>query len=234
MSHLHIPDGLLPVWLWGSGLLLMMAAVSFSLFMVRKVDMRKKIPLLGMMSAMMLVGMNLEIVPIAYHVNLSVATGIILGPWFAVIAAFIVNIIMALVGHGGITVVGLNTLVIGAEGVMGFIFFSALRKIFKPGLASGAATFISLFISTALMLTVVFAANLNFESGNVHWLEELMENPTAGKLAGTFSVNRSFNFRLFAFAALGLGALGWTIESLVTAVAIRFISKVKPEMVRGR
>src|SRR5512143_581213 len=120
MSHLHIPDGLLPVWLWGGGLVLAMAAVGISLYMVRGVDLKKKVPLLGMMCAMMLVGMNLEIATLAYHVNLSVITGIILGPWLGMVAAFMVNIILSLVGHGGVTVVGLNTLDIGSECVMGY------------------------------------------------------------------------------------------------------------------
>ena len=125
MSHLHIPDGLLPVWLWVSGVLLALAAVLFSLYMVRRIELRKKVPLLGMMSAVMLVGMSIEVVP--YHLNLSVITGIVLGPWLALVAAFIVNLLLGLIGHGGITVVGLNTLVIGFEGVMGY-----LLEILKP------------------------------------------------------------------------------------------------------
>ncbi|MHB8174286.1 MAG: energy-coupling factor ABC transporter permease, partial [Nitrospirota bacterium] len=84
MSHLHIPDGVLPVWFWLTGYIIAAAAVALSLFMVRKMDLKKKVPLLGMMSAMMLVGMSLEIAPIAYHVNLSVITGVILGPWLAI------------------------------------------------------------------------------------------------------------------------------------------------------
>ncbi len=134
MSHLHIPDGLLPVWLWVAGLVAASVVVGFSLFMLRNVDLRKKIPLLGMMSAMMLVGMSIEVVP--YHLNLSVITGIILGPWLAMVAALIVNLFLALVGHGGVTVVGLNTLVIGFEGVMGYILFSVFRKALKPALSA--------------------------------------------------------------------------------------------------
>jgi cobalt/nickel transport system permease protein len=234
MSHLHIPDGLLPVWLWAAGIILAAAAVMLSLFMVRGLDLRKKIPLLGMMSAMMLVGMSLEIVPIAYHLNLSVITGIILGPWLMVIAALIVNIIMALVGHGGVTVVGLNTLLIGSEGVLGWLCFTVLRKVLKPGAASMAATFVTLFISTCLMLFVVFLANLDLSSVQARHVSEVLETPTAQSLFSLLKVKEGFNMKLFALAALGLGVIGWTIESLVTAVAVRFISRVKPEIIGYR
>ena len=41
-------------------------------------------------AAVMLVAMNLEILPIAYHLNMSVVAGILLGPSLGFIAAFIV------------------------------------------------------------------------------------------------------------------------------------------------
>src|SRR5512143_1875450 len=160
MSHLHIPDGLLPVWLWAGGLVLAVIAVGFSLYMVRGVEPKKKVPLLGMMCAMMLVGMNLEIATLAYHVNLSVITGIILGPWLGIIAALIVNIILSLVGHGGVTVVGLNPLDTGAECVTGYLFFSVIRRFLKPGAAAGISTLMSLVLSTCLMLFIVFLGNV--------------------------------------------------------------------------
>jgi cobalt/nickel transport system permease protein len=232
MSHLHVPDGILPVWLWLTGIGLATAVLLFSLFMVRGMDLKKKIPLLGMMSAMMLVGMSLEIVPIAYHVNLSVITGIILGPWLAIIAAFMVNILMAMAGHGGITVVGLNTLVVGAEGVVGWALFRAARRLFKPGLAAGLSTLVTLFMSTCIMLSIVFIANVDFTSEGAHGLREVIESPTFTTLLGTAKLNGSFNFRLFAYAAFGLGSLGWSIEALVTGAAVKFISAVKPDMVR--
>ena len=43
------------------------------------------IPLVGAMAALMLVAMSSEIVPIAYHINLTVLAGILLGPWLSII-----------------------------------------------------------------------------------------------------------------------------------------------------
>jgi len=231
MSHLHIPDGLLPVWLWLSGLVVALALVMFSLFMVRRMELRKKVPLIGMMSAMMLVGMNLEIIPIAYHVNLSVITAIILGPWLMVVTALIVNLLMAMVGHGGITVVGLNTIVIGAEGMLGYLLFSILKRLLKPGPAAAVSTVLALALSTCLMLFIVFVANVNLNVEAAHGLREILDAPTVNTFFDVFSVNKDFDFRLFAYAALGLGTLGWSIEAFVTAAAIKFITRVKPDMI---
>ena len=128
MTHIHIPDGILPVWLWVSGFLLMSVFLAISLFRLRTEDMRKKIPLLEAVAAVMLVGMSLEILPIAYHLNLSIVAGILLGPSLGFTAAFIVNLMLAFVGHGGITVVGLNTLLLGAEAFLGHTLFYLFRK----------------------------------------------------------------------------------------------------------
>ena len=76
-----------------------------------------------MMAAVMVLGASVEIVPIAYHVNLTVFSGILLGPSLIFLATFVVNVILALFGHGGITVIGLNTLTLSIEGILGYYFF---------------------------------------------------------------------------------------------------------------
>ena len=113
MTHMHIPDFVLPVWLWVSGFVVMAAALWVSLVRLRSMDKKREIPLLGAISAAMIVAMSLEILPIAYHINLSVVAGILLGPSLGFVAAFIVNLMLALLGHGGVSVIGLNTLLLG-------------------------------------------------------------------------------------------------------------------------
>ena len=100
MTHMHIPDGILPIWLWVAGFIVMALALGFILYRLRAIDMKKKIPLLGALSAAMLVGMSLPILP-GYHINLSVVTGILIGPSLGFVAAFIANLILSLMGHGG-------------------------------------------------------------------------------------------------------------------------------------
>lgn len=230
MSHLHIPDGVLPVWLWVSGLVIAAFLVLLALWMVRGVDLKRKVPLLGMMSAMMLVSMNIEIAP--YHLNLSVITGIILGPWMSILAVFIINVLMALVGHGGITVVGVNSSVLAVEAVMGYAFFRMMGRVVSPGLAAGISSFMALFISTCIMLGVVFLANIDFSSESIGEIREILQSPAIGTLTRTLGVRDDFNFRFFAAAAFSLGFFGWMIEAVITGIAVKFISKVKPELIK--
>jgi cobalt/nickel transport system permease protein len=60
MPHIHIPDGILPVWIWVLGFIIMSLAVGCSLFWFRTVEMKEKIPLFSALSATMLVGMSLS------------------------------------------------------------------------------------------------------------------------------------------------------------------------------
>ena len=70
MSHIHIPDGVLPVWLVAAGWLLAIAILALITLRLRGADRGRQLPLLGVMAALMLVGMSTEIVPIGYHINL--------------------------------------------------------------------------------------------------------------------------------------------------------------------
>src|SRR5574340_1832298 len=115
LSHVHIPDGVLPLWLWAAGWLAAMLLLAVASRLGARADSRRAVPLVGAVSALVLVSMSSEIVPIAYHINLTVLAGTLLGPWLGVISSFIVVLTLALLGHGGVTVVGLNTLIISTE-----------------------------------------------------------------------------------------------------------------------
>src|SRR4030043_1799538 len=156
MSHIHFPDGILPVWLWASGFIVAILVGAILLRLIKKEELTKRLPLLGMMAAVMVLGASVEIVPIAYHVNLTVFSGILLGPSLIFLATFVVNVILALFGHGGITVIGLNTLALSIEGILGYFLFRLFWKILKrltP--ATFLATFIALLFSTFAMIGVV-------------------------------------------------------------------------------
>src|SRR5512136_1620831 len=153
MSHIHLPDGVLPIWLWVSGFIgaILVSVILFRLH--KQEDLSRRLPLLGMMAAVMVLGASVEIVPIAYHVNLTVISGILLGPSLIFLATLVVNVILALFGHGGITVIGLNTLILSIEGILGYYFFKLLWRVFKrltP--AVFPATFLALMVSTFSMI----------------------------------------------------------------------------------
>ena len=242
MSHLHIPDGVLPIWLWLAGLLLMVLLLALALKMAQKANLRRRLPLLGFTSAVMLIGMSLEVVPIAYHLNLSVLAGILLGPAMGFIAAFVVNFMLALVGHGGLTVVGLNTLILGLETFSGYWLFRLLQKPFKPAWAAGTAVFLTLFLTTSLVIGVVALARLDpLEMGEVSQGEHSREK-------GFFSFHReghhygkeeqeggdakaTISLTTFAKGAYLLGSIGWLLEALIVGFIVQFLRQVKPEMI---
>jgi cobalt/nickel transport system permease protein len=166
MSHIHIPDGVLPIWLVVIGWIFTAVILYICIRRVRNVQLVRKIPLIGIVSAIMIVGMTLEIVPIAYHINMSVIAGIVLGPALGFISVFIVDLMIAMFGHGGFTVVGLNTLIVGTEAVLGFYFFHAFLGFLScskisVGLSAALATVLSLIISTFLMIGIIYASQVN-------------------------------------------------------------------------
>lgn len=213
---MHIPDGILPVGLWVLGFIVMALAVGFSLFQLRGMDKVKKIPLLGAVSAAMLVAMSLEILPLFYHINLSVVAGILLGPALGFLAAFIANLILALMGHGGITVIGLNTLLLGSEAVLGHTLFHLFKRL-PMFWRAATATALTLFMTTVALISIVAVSHIDPElisHGDEHGLI----------YKGQVSV------QTFAIMVLSLGVIGWSIEAVITGAVVKFISQVKPDL----
>jgi len=161
MSHIHIPDGVLPLMLWLPGWIVALAIVTLAGRLAERSQVRRKVPLLAVVSALMLVAMSSEIVPLAYHVNLTVIAGVLLGPVLSVIAAFIVEVVLAMLGHGGVTVLGLNTLMISAEMVLGWALFRLLVRALsrkRVRWAAFVATVLTLATTTTLLVGLVALA----------------------------------------------------------------------------
>ena len=256
MSHIHIPDGVLPLWLVAAGWVMTLALLFLIARRLSGPDSGRKIPLLGVVAALMLVGMSTEFVPIAYHVNLTVLAGIIVGPAMGFLAAFIVILILALFGHGGITVVGLNTLIIGTECALGYVVFRALYRMFRTRLKSvsalvGASVIITLFVSTMLLIGVVALANIDpgkaRDTGALDVTTFSFKNPFGEGLfsnrvlnpekgaMGNFTLRDSgVNLGRFATAVLLLGSIGWILEAMITAIIVQFIYRVRRELVVGK
>ena len=237
MSHIHLPDGVLPTWLWVSGFAAAILLWIILFRLIKKEDMPKRLPLLGMMAAAMVLGASVEVVPIAYHINLTVISGILLGPSFVFLATFVVNVILALFGHGGITVVGLNTLVLSLEGVLGYYLFHLLWRILRRlTLASFLATFLALLVSTFAMIGVV-------SLGTPHYEELIHQEEGNGILGFEFSkskeiheekstVKKEVNLRRFMAIVLPLGFIGWLLEGIITSLVINYIRRLRPDLLR--
>jgi cobalt/nickel transport system permease protein len=235
MSHIHLPDGVLPVWLWTSGFIVVILTWRILLRSVKKEDLTRRLPLLGMMAAVMVLGASFEIVPIAYHVNLTVISGILLGPSLIFLATFVVNVILALFGHGGITVIGLNTLTLSIEGVLGYYLFHLFWKVLKrltPAIF--LATFIALLFSTFAMIAVV-------SLGTSHYEDLIHQERGKGIIGFEFgkekeehhpgeAAEEKVNLRRFVAIVLPLGFIGWILEGMITSLICRYIYRLRPDL----
>ncbi|MDH4221951.1 MAG: energy-coupling factor ABC transporter permease [candidate division Zixibacteria bacterium] len=241
MSHIHLPDGILPAWLWLAGWVFIVILLLVFREYFKKDKMSSKIPLLGMLASIMIISMSLEIVPILYHINLSIVSGIILGPAWFILCSFVVNLILAFFGHGGITVVGLNSLIITTEGVLGYFLFRSLwlitKRIFLAGFLSAILT---LFLSTFIALTIVALGTMDISSAfNIGHKEHLdtdkgllkFETGESGEHSGELSTE--FDFRKFAVLILGFGSIGWILEGLISGWILSYLHKVRPRIFEG-
>jgi cobalt/nickel transport system permease protein len=246
VSHLHIPDGVLPLWLIVAGWILAGSLLAFVSLRPRSAKTTRQLPLLGVMAALMLVGMTVEIVPIAYHINLAVMAGIVLGPMLGFLAAFIVNLMLAFFGHGGITVVGLNTLVVAMEAVVGFYLFraawSALAgRIPSPAWPAAGATVIALALSTTAMIGIVGLSAVGGGGVPVEHDELSFRNPFE---AGLLSMDtghegeehedeehEEMSLATFAGLVYALGFFGWILEAGVTGAIVGYVARLRPDLV---
>jgi cobalt/nickel transport system permease protein len=258
MSHIHLPDGVLPVWLWVSGYIVMVLVGAVLFRFIGKGQVSRRLPLLGMMAAAMVLGAAVEIIPIAYHVNLTVISGILLGPSLIFLATLVVNVILALFGHGGITVIGLNTLILSIEGILGYYFFKLFWRVFKRLTRSTAlsptfegrdgkrrsgltpavfpATFLALMVSTFSMIGVV-------SLGTAHY-EELIHGEhqhgifgfelSGGKADHPEKEMRTeeINLKRFIAIVLPLGFIGWILEGVITTLIARYIYRIRPDLLK--
>jgi len=226
MSHIHLPDGILPVWLWLAGYAIIAAYLLFFYLRSKKTAFNKNFALIGILSALMLITMSIEIIPPIYHINLAVLTGIILGPALSVLAILVVNIILAFLGHGGFTVIGLNTVVISIEAILGYFGFKILSlKIKKVFLSAFLATFIALFISSLSTIGIVYIGTHNLDSiiEHDHHTAEHKEEVIAHK-------TESFDIQKFIMLIMAFSIVGWTAESVITAFIVNYIKRVRPDI----
>ncbi len=137
MTHLHLPDGLLPAWLWAPALVVVVTLLALS---GQSIEPRR-VAYQGAVGAMMLAAMAVPLGPLDYHLSLAGPVGVLLGPAAGIQVAFVVSLILALVGHGGLTVVGLNTLVLAlAAGSASLAYRPLARRLaIAPALALATA-----------------------------------------------------------------------------------------------
>lgn len=239
MSHLHIPDGIFPFYLPLLGYIVTGVIIAFVLYRLRSKDISRLVPRLGIVSAFIMVVMSVPLGIIPYHLNLTVLAGIILGPGLGFISVFLVNLLLGFVGHGGITMVGLNSLVVGSEVFIGYYLFRMFSRGIKlPAVSAALTTVLTLALSALIMISFVTASRvdpvmfLENEASEVH-IEKGQKNnlPQNAVLPeGVTDGESKLSVTRFAAMMLPVTGLGIALEGLAIFGIVRFLARVRPDI----
>lgn len=216
MSHLHLADGMLPVWFWVLGLVVTIGLVLWGLKLLGA-D-RRRLPMVAMMAAVALVAVNIPLpFGLPLHLNLAALAGIVLGPVLGFLSIFVVNLLSSLIAHGGITLLGVNTLLVGSEALVAGMVFSLLggAKFLLRNVGVGVVA--ALLISTLLVVGVVAVAGMELESLVEHGHDE----PVAGEPEG-----HGF-LETFLKIIAPLIAIWIALELGLSLLIVRFVRKVR-------
>lgn len=234
MAHLHLPDGVLPFYLWAAGYAVVAAVLVLLWLKFRRARNLVVFARAGFFAALMVVAMSFHVAPLGYHLNLAALAGIVAGPAAALLACLFANVILALLGHGGITVIGLNTVTMGAEAVGAFAVFRVATFIKATWPRAFAATIAALAVGTTLAFGVVALGTRDFgdvvERGRGGVTFELFdghahqEEHPADESHGDVSTGR------LAALFYGLGSIGWVLEALVTATVAAYLKRAAPRL----
>ncbi len=214
MSHLHIPDGVLPVWLWGPAWIATIV-ILIGVWRTQRDRKPQRIAYEGALGALMLAAMAMEVPfgPLEYHLTLAGPVGILLGPAGAFQAAFIASAVLAFIGHGGLTLIGLNALLVGTAAVVSALAYHGIR-----GPRLGARGFAA-------------ATAIGHSGSGIAWLTLVLVS--ARMRATDLGLDTGGRLGLMSGVAIPMVLFGVLAESAVAFGLARFILKVRPDLLPG-
>jgi cobalt/nickel transport system permease protein len=197
----HISDGILAPWLWGSGWVITAAILTYTLKKMKIDD----VPKISVITAAVFVAslIHFQAGPTSVHLVLSGFAGVTLGI-LAYPCIFIAVVMQAfLFQHGGVTTIGINAVNMGVPALISFLIFKAGMKL-NIGISKNEILFGAIAGGIAVALAVLLLAVELLITG-----EELTEVTT---------------FVVFAHIPVIL------VEAIFTGVIVGFFATVKPEM----
>jgi cobalt/nickel transport system permease protein len=198
---MHISEGVLSPAVLGGGAALAVAGAAIGL---RKLDY-EAIPRVAILSAAFFVAsfIHIPVGPVGLHLVLNGLMGLLLG-WVAVPAILIALLLQALLFQfGGLTVLGVNTVVMAAPAVICFYTFRGLLR--RPGTPAAVGAFACGALAILLSGLLVAAALITTGQAFLEVAE------------------------LVFLAHIPV----MIIEGIVTLFILLFLKKVRPEMLEG-
>ena len=151
----HISDGILAPWLWGSGWVITAAILAYTLSKMKIDD----VPKISVITAAVFVAslIHFQAGPTSVHLILSGFAGVTLGI-LAYPCIFIAVVMQAfLFQHGGVTTIGINTVNMGVPALISFFIFKAGMKL-NIGISKNEILFGAIAGGTAVALAVLLLA----------------------------------------------------------------------------
>lgn len=159
---MHLPDGLIPLWQSVIYLVLTIITLALYLFKLSKSEEKEKITInTAILSAATIAVSSLSIpspfgVPLHFFVIPLVA--ILLGPLNGVAVAFLCLVVQFfLLGFGGITTLGANTVTIGVASFSTYIFYKLLLGL-DERLSVFSGTLMGIFTATMIQVLIIIVA----------------------------------------------------------------------------
>ncbi len=220
MSHLHIPDGILPPALWLLGLFLATVLAGLSVAGSRRAG-PQQIAYQSALGGLMLAVMAIPVPVAGFHYCMTLAgpVGVLLGWAAAVQVSLVVTVILALLGQGGFTVIGLNTLVLAAGAVLARWLYLRFVATLGAARAMAAATALSQLLSTAAWIAILWASvRLRPSALLNHDVHDVLQFLQLGVLATLLLPSLAAAVAVEALLAYGLGG---------------FLGRVRPDLLPG-
>ena len=212
MAHIHLPDGIFPLWalvLWNGLAVALFGAV---VYRVRQRGLEtRRIALAGIAGAasFAIFQLNLPILG-GVHMNLTGLIGILAGPAIGTLIVLVVNILSAVIGHGAWGLIGANTLVNAAEVIITYYAFVALvRANWDTFPTAATATIAGLGIGGLIMGAI----------------------PLVSGIQGTAIQGLDLALYMGALVALNLGVA--VAEGLLTGLTVSFLTSMRPDLIKG-
>ncbi|NJO86420.1 MAG: cobalt transporter CbiM [Synechococcaceae cyanobacterium RM1_1_27] len=211
---MHIPDGILPSPVWISGFGITALATGLTLRQINHTsDPYEQIPKASLMTAAFFVGsaIYLPLGPTSIHLLLNGMMGIVLGLYS--LPAILVGLLFQaiIVGHGGLTTLGINGVILGLPALIARPVFLLYRRFPQPyGIpwSMGVTAFVASALTTALTVLVFFLLLISSLDQRLDVVAEKQ-----------------------AILVLSLSHLPlMLVEGLVAAFLVVFLYKVRPEL----
>lgn len=214
---MHLPDGILPLPVTLGGYVASFAIAAVCVGRIRALpDPQREVPRAALMTAAFFVAslIHFPVPPVSVHLVLNGLLGVVLG-WFAFPAILVGLFLQAVMfGHGGITTLGINGLILGLPALAAFGLFRFRARF--PVLLRHRPTLVIAFLAGAVGVGV---ALLLF----------------AFTLLGSLPVHINAELERKALLTLVLAHIPVVVlEGVLTALLVGFFLKVSPGLLEGR